>query len=67
MRTRCLGLLVVILGLAAGGCSRQAVYAALQTQQRNQCLELDVSQQGACTTAADTSYFDYERERTATR
>jgi hypothetical protein len=67
MRITCLGLLVAVLGLTTGGCTRQAVYAALQTQQRNRCLELDAPQQGACTAAADTSYFDYERARTAAR
>jgi hypothetical protein len=67
MRIICLGMLVVALGVAASGCSQQAVYAALQTRQRNQCLELDDAQQRSCSAAAETSWSDYDRERTAAR
>jgi hypothetical protein len=66
MRTIGVGLLVVALGIAAGGCSRQAVYDALQTTQRRQCLELDAAQQSACAAAAETSWLQYEGARTAT-
>ena len=64
MRTTCLVLLVAALGLTTGGCTRQAVYAALATQQRNRCLdEVDGDTRERCLSGTDRSYDDYERQR----
>ena len=59
-----LGLLLATALLPA--CSSQHVYAGLQANQRNRCLqEADGDTRERCLAATDRSYEDYERQRTA--
>ena len=57
-----LGLALVAALLPA--CSSQYVYAGLQANQRNRCLEEpDSDTRERCLAATDRSYDEYERQR----
>lgn len=60
--TAVLGLFLAAALLPA--CSSQYVYAGLQANQRNRCLEeVDGDTRERCLAATDRSYEDYERQR----
>ena len=56
---------LVLTAALLPACSSRYVYAGLQANQRNRCLdEADSDTRERCLAATDRSYDDYERERT---
>ena len=54
---------ILLIFLIVGACSSRGAYEAFQTNNRQACYQLPMSQQDDCLKQASKSFNEYERER----
>ena len=58
------GLVIVVMGMAGlVGCTNEQVYDSVQTNQRNECEKLQLSQRDDCLKRLGPNYDTYEHQR----